>query len=104
MVEIKKTYMVIVALVLCGILMGVVACAQAETYSAVLMVVDLDEHEDMVIAVDFNGNEWTWTGIEDIFPGDMIAVVMDDQGTEIIYDDEIIDLRYCGWIEGWMDT
>jgi hypothetical protein len=99
----KKMYMVIVALVLCGILMGVVACAQAETYPAALMVVDLDEHEDMVIAVDFNGNEWTWTGIEDIFPGDMIAVVMDDQGTETIYDDEIIDLRYCGWIEGWMD-
>jgi len=99
----KKMYMVIVALVLCGILMGVVACAQAETYPAALMVVDLDEHEDMVIAVDFNGNEWTWTGIEDIFPGDMIAVVMDDQDTEAIYDDEIIDLRYCGWIEGWMD-
>ena len=99
----KKMYMVIVALVLCGILMGVVACAQAETYPAALMVVDLDEHEDMVIAVDFNGNEWTWTGIEDIFPGDMIAVMMDDQGTETIYDDEIIDLRYCGWIEGWMD-
>jgi len=99
----KKMYMVIVALVLCGILMGVVACAQAETYPAALMVVDLDEHEDMVIAVDFNGNEWTWTGIEDIFPGDMIAVVMDDRDTEAIYDDEIIDLRYCGWIEGWMD-
>ena len=99
----KKMYMVIVALVLCGILMGVMACAQAETYPAVLMVVDLDEHEDMVIAVDFNGNEWTWTGIEDIFPGDMVAVMMDDQDTEIIYDDEIIDLHYCGWIEGWMD-
>lgn len=93
----------LVMLVLFILCVGMFWPAQAETYPAVLMVVDLDEPEDVVIAVDFNGNEWAWTGIEDIFPGDVVAVVMDDQGTEIIYDDEIIDLRYCGWIEGWMD-
>lgn len=93
----------LVMLVLFILCVGMFWPAQAETYPDVLMVVDLDEHEDVVIAVDFNGNEWTWTGIEDLFPGDMVAVVMDDQGTETIYDDEIIDLRYCGWIEGWMD-
>lgn len=93
----------LVMLVLFILCVGMFWPAQAETYPTVLMVVDLDEPEDVVIAVDFNGNEWAWTGIEDIFPGDVVAVVMDDQGTEIIYDDEIIDLRYCGWIEGWMN-
>lgn len=31
------------------------------------------------------------------------GVSMDANGTEIIYDDEIINTRYCGWVEGWSE-
>lgn len=47
---------------------------------------------------DFNGNIWVIVGDpEDWLVGDRIAVIMDDNGTPIIYDDECVKTKYCGW-------
>ena len=36
---------------------------------------------------------------EDLFIGDVLSVVMSDNGTDDISDDSVIEYRYTGWIE-----
>lgn len=36
---------------------------------------------------------------EDLFVGDVLSVVMSDNGTENIRDDSVIEYRYSGWID-----
>ena len=76
---------------------------KAETYPLTTVVVDVDRMEDVVTVIDFNGNEWQFDGCEDWFVGDVCSMVMDDMNTDIVYDDEIVDLRYDGWLDGWIE-
>lgn len=82
-----------------AILMGIVACA--ETYPQTFVIESINLEQDCIILMDFNGNEWIWSDVEDYEKGDIIAAIMEDNGTEIIYDDIIINIRYSGYIEGW---
>jgi len=75
--------------------------ARAEIYPQTFFVNDIDRAQNMLILIDFNGNEWLWSDIEDYEKGDIIAAIMEDNGTEIIYDDIIINIRYSGYIENW---
>lgn len=46
-----------------------------------------------------NGNVFRFTADDgDWFEGDLVAVIMDDNGTEEIEDDKIIQVKYSGWI------
>jgi hypothetical protein len=54
-----------------------------------------------MILVDFNGNEWMYEGVEDFDCGDIVAAIMEERGTPTIYDDEIVMIRYAGYMEGW---
>ena len=63
-------------------------------YALSTEVTDVDYKADTVTVTDHNGNEWQFSGCEDWMIGDGCAVVMDDKGTEIIYDDEIVNTRY----------
>lgn len=55
--------------------------------------------EDFMVFTDFNGNEWTINGdSEDWCCGDICTAIMDKNGTEIIYDDEVVTTKYSGWI------
>ena len=69
-------------------------------YAQTTVVVELDRENDEVICVDFNGEEWVFIGIEDWMVGDYASMVMDDMGTELIFDDEIVSVRYDGWLDG----
>ena len=54
---------------------------------------------DVVTFEDANGNLWSFFGSEDWQPGDIVSVMMYDNGTEkTIYDDQIIEARYNGHI------
>lgn len=77
--------------------------ALADTYPTMFIVTDVDEVSGALVLEDFSGNLWEWYGIEDTFPGDMIAAIMDDLCTAEVYDDEIVAIRYCGWLDGWQD-
>ena len=68
----------------------------AEVYPNCGVVTELDYQEDIVYFTDFTGNIWSFYGIEDWQIGDIVAVIMDDMNTMIIYDDEIIMAVYCG--------
>ncbi len=91
----KQFICIVVALIL------TCACACAEIYPQTFVVGNVDYEHDVLILIDYNENEWECYGIEDYDIGDIIAAIMDDNGTEIIFDDEIIDLRYAGYMDGW---
>lgn len=63
-------------------------------------IVSVDIKHDWVTGVDANGNLWSWDGGEDWSVDDYVALIMNDFCTpDYIYDDEIVDMRYCGYAE-----
>lgn len=76
------------------------ACAPKSTstiYPKSGYVIEVDRESDTITFVDNMGEAWTFNGAEDWAKGDGIAVIMDTMGTESIYDDEIIEIRYERW-------
>lgn len=59
-------------------------------------VVTINAEDDTVTIESRNGNLWEFCGIEDWQVGDYCACLMDNNGTEIIYDDIIRSVRYEG--------
>jgi heme/copper-type cytochrome/quinol oxidase subunit 2 len=84
----------IVTMILTILLVTCIAYANAEQYSTLFKVIDLDWENDLVIFVDCVGFEWVWEGIEDIEIGDIFSAIMDTHETEEIFDDKIIDIKY----------
>lgn len=60
-------------------------------------IVTVVEDDDVTIET-FNGTLWGIKG-DDYMEGDVVAMIMDDHGTETVYDDEVITAKYCGWME-----
>ena len=102
----KSTAIVIIVLVaalvfgLCGVLMNQLLNS-ADTYALTTKVVKLDRENDVVVCEDFNGNLWEFYGCEDWQIDDIASLLMNDNGTSTIYDDEIVNVRYNGTFEGW---
>lgn len=71
---------------------GVIHTQASMEYAQVLEVVEIEN--DLVYFVDWNGNEWIWEGAEDWEIGDYATATMNTNGTEIIYDDIIVNLKY----------
>lgn len=69
---------------------------QAQTYPTTMIVTETDTATDTVVCEDYNGNLWEFEGIEDWAEGDIVAAIMSDNATEIIYDDEFVMVRYSG--------
>ncbi len=89
------------ALLFCG--MGVGICRwlcgenpyrHHEKYAKTMRVCELDKETDTVTMVDSNGNLWEMGGCEDWFVGDGCACIMDNNGTETIYDDVVVKATY----------
>lgn len=91
----------ILTAIILSVIIAVLPAAYAEIYPQTFIVNAIDPAQDAVILIDSNGDEWIWFGIEDYYVDDIVAAIMDDNGTEIIYDDTIIMIRYSGYIEGW---
>lgn len=66
-------------------------------YAMTTVVVELDRMEDTVIVEDGNGNLWAFQHVEDWQVGDCACLVMDTMGTNSIYDDMIVSVRYNNW-------
>ena len=93
----KKAIVALVMMIIVSIAIG----TYAEQYPTTMIVNELDYDENIVICIDFNGNEWAFEEIEDWCIGDIASMIMDDMGTESIYDDTIIMVRYSGYVEGF---
>lgn len=80
-----------------GILAGAKATYAAE-YPGLLRVESVNGSN--VSGVDANGFTWQFCQDgNDYFTGDLCAVIYDDKGTKIIFDDEIVSARYVGTVE-----
>ena len=97
----KKFAIIWSIVVAIAILMGIAACASAEQYPQAFVVELVNYEQDFMVLVDYNGNEWIYEGIEDFDCGDIVAAIMEERGTSTIYDDEIIMIRYAGYMEDW---
>lgn len=70
-----------------------------EQYPLSTIVCGVDVDNDIVGLEDFNGNVWEIRGVEDYMEGDVVALIMSDNGTpHTIEDDVVISARYCGWV------
>ena len=74
---------------------------KSSVYPLTTKVVMVDYPTDVVWCKDYNGNVWEFYGCEDWAIGDVASLLMNDNGTENIEDDEIINARYNGTFEGW---
>lgn len=90
----KTLTITITIILLCAI--AVPACASL--YPTVCVVTDLDYENDLVIIEDCTGNLWVFEGIEDWDLGDIVGLIMNDMETPTIEDDEIVMMRYCGYM------
>ena len=75
--------------------------ADENLYALTTQVVQVDYENDVVVCQDFNGDLWEFEGCEDWLYGDIASMVMNDKGTPEKYDDEIVSVRYGGWLDGF---
>lgn len=71
----------------------------ATHYAKQGIVTEIDTQQDVVTFTDTQGREWSFYGVEDWQEGDMLACIMDTQGTDIVYDDAILCATYQGYAE-----
>lgn len=67
-------------------------------YPETAIVTELDYATDTVTVECFNGNLFSFYGTEDWAEGDICSMLMNDNGTPIVYDDEILSVKYSGYI------
>ena len=61
-------------------------------------ITDLKDNTQVIELEDCNGNVWEYeTDSTDLFINDTVSVILDNMGTDIIYDDEIVSIRYNAW-------
>jgi len=116
----KKVDLVI-TFAICLILLGCVGCiakmpkANAETGTEVtdatttekvrsthpkaMIIVAVDREADIVTLSTCSGLLYEFYGVQDYEEGDIVALIMDDNGTEDVRDDIILAHQYCGWPE-----
>ena len=83
-------------IIIVALLAVLMAEAHAAVYPSMGRVIDVNRWDDTVTVEDPSGNLWYWDGAEDWEYGDLCAMLMDDEGTEIIWDDTILEMIYMG--------
>ena len=64
-------------------------------YAKLGVIVDFDYNEDLVFVSDWNGDIWSFYGIEDWSVWDYVSMVFHDNGTPFeIHDDVILSVHY----------
>ena len=70
------------------------AKTQTNVYPLLTTITEVDRDKDLVTVEDNNGFIWQFEGADDWEEGDLCNCLMDNRGTEKIFDDEIIMTRY----------
>lgn len=66
-------------------------------YALTAIIVEVDTDNDLVTVEDSTGNRWQFYGVEDWEVNDCASLLMWDNGTKSILDDEIHGVRYNAW-------
>lgn len=80
---------------------GSIYFSTTDLYPKTAVVTCVDEESDMVYCMDYTKNLWSFEGSEDWETGDVVSMIMDTKGTDTIYDDEIVSIRYNGTPDGF---
>ena len=92
------------AIALIMIMTAIALTASADLYPETAKIVNLDYDADLVTVETFTGFTFQFEGCEDYSEGDGVSLIMEDNGTELIFDDEIVMAQYCGWdLVNWME-
>lgn len=70
---------------------------EVKQYPSVTVVIDVNYEDNVVAIQDAVGYIYVFTGTEDWEVGDACAVIFSNNGTEKIYDDEIVSVRYSSF-------
>lgn len=87
-----------VALIAALILTLSVGIASAETYQVYGRVCGIVYEEDFFL-VYANGNVWVHDEIDEWKYNDIVLLEFNDKDTETLYDDEILDIHYLGYLD-----
>lgn len=74
---------------------------ESNLYAKTAVVIDVNPDENVVACEDHEGEVWEFYGTEDFEEGDILGLLMDDMGTETIFDDEIVEYNYNGTVKGF---
>ena len=65
-----------------------------QLYAATMRVYATDEKTDVLTLEDSQGFLWEIAGVDDWTAGDFANVILDDAGTDQIFDDQILAVKY----------
>jgi hypothetical protein len=85
----------VIALVV-GASFGRANVQNAEVYPRSGVVTSIGRDEDVVEWTDGAGLVWSFNGCEDWMVGDGVSAIMNDMGTNEVYDDIIVSICYAG--------
>ena len=91
------SFIIVFLVLVSAVMIALCGTASAELYPETARVVEVNYDEDMVTVETFNGFLFVFEGCEDYAEGDGVAMIMDDNGTEKVFDDIILMVQYCGW-------
>lgn len=72
--------------------------ANGRLYPETAIVREVDCKADEVTVECFNGNLFVFKGTDDWDTNDICSMLMYDNGTPIVYDDEILSVKYSGYV------
>lgn len=90
----KKVFAAMVAVLFLLIMAAEVPDAKADVYPKLARVYEIDTENDLVFVEDANGFLWAFYGAEDWWVSDLVVMLMDDNGTDVVFDDIIVSTRY----------
>lgn len=99
----SKTLVIVVLLGFTLVTLGAVigsliqkTCMENWLYPNIAYVVEIDYATDTLTVEDLVGHLWIVEGAEDYMKGDLVSMIMDSKGTDLVYDDEVVKMHYCG--------
>lgn len=88
--------------ILLAILLSLIASGQLKEngrlYPETAVVREVDYTTDTVTVECFNGNLFSFSECDDWAEGDICSMLMNDNGTPTVTDDEIVSVKYSGYM------
>lgn len=69
---------------------------ESEYYPLTAFVTEINANENLISVTDNNGQVWQFDDSSDWRNGDICSMIMNDNGTENIFDDEVVAVRNAG--------
>ena len=78
----------------------VMLLANGVIYPSTMVITHVDYFTDTVIVETSAGFRYDFQGVEDLIPGDVVSLIMYNNGTPwTIEDDQVVSARYSGFIK-----